>query len=88
MHVSTYDCGRFAAPRTVSRGPVWYGLPWLAAGGSRLLVAWRERARLTRAGIMRGRVFTAAINGATIGAPAAVSTSDEIEGDVYGDEQQ
>ena len=53
------------------------------AGGSRLLVAWRDRARVTRAGLIRGRVLTAASNGATIGAPAAVSTSDEIEGDVY-----
>ena len=82
-HASTYHRGGFAAPRTVSRGRVWYGQPSLAAGGSQLLVAWRDRARLTRAGIIRGRVLTAAINGATIGAPAAVSTSDEIEGDVY-----
>jgi hypothetical protein len=83
VHVSTYDRGRFAAPRTVSRGRAWYGQPSLAAGGSRLLVAWRDRARLTRAGIIRGRVLTAAIDGATVGAPTAVSTSDEIEGDVY-----
>ena len=79
VQVSTYAAGRFAAPRTVSRGRVWYGQPALAAGTDRLLVAWRDRA----GGGARGRVRAAAVDGARIGAPVAVSTSDVVEGDVH-----
>jgi len=83
VQVSTYAGGRFAGPLTVSRGQVWYGRPALAAGGARTLVAWRSRVRTTRAGNALGRVMSATINGAAVGAPVGVSTSDAIEGDVY-----
>ncbi len=83
LHASVVMRGSPGRERVISRRPIWFGPAALAAGGTHVLLAWRERTRTTRAGEARGLVLTATIRAGAIAPTAAASRSDWIQGDIY-----